>query len=89
VFAKRGLGARETVIRQLEGYRARKPNDTITFERSSVHDDPAPLQERFTMLLNHAEIESILKSLKRVPLYYQGVAQSHTGMVLGGMGGPM
>jgi hypothetical protein len=61
--------ARASVVRQLDGYRVRKPKELIVFERASEIADPAPLQESLTALLNHAKITRIAKALEKVPVF--------------------
>jgi ribonuclease HI len=61
--------ARATVTQQLEGYRMRKPDEDIVFERSAL-SDPAPLQEGLISLFNHAQIVRISAALKCYPAYF-------------------
>lgn len=60
--------ARISVALQLNGYRSRKPDDEIIFERSSL-TDPTPLQENLTSLLNQALIVRISAALKGHSVY--------------------
>jgi hypothetical protein len=62
------VAARSLVTAQLEGYRSRKPNEMIVFERLQG-SDPMPLQESLTSLFNHAEIVRIVAALRHCPVY--------------------